>query len=315
VSYFDIIDNNKNGLINRFSNDRIDGSDIRASYVGDTVTVQLSDGSTTTITGATFYLADGRQVFTPVDGSLLSTATLVSTSWVGGQSSVTPAQLGPPCYTRGTLVETKDGPRKVEDLKPGDLVMTADRGLAPVVMIHTRHLSPEHLREKPRHGPVLIYAGALGCGLPERDLLVSPQHRILVRSVVAERMFNEGEILVSACQLAGQPGIRRLDVEGGVDYVHVLLDHHAILFAEGAPAESLFLGEQVHETLNIREIDWIRSHLPQGDQHTMEPARPFVRGRRLKQFLRRIDANAKPLLEPTESAHQTDKRPRLVVVA
>ncbi len=314
VQFYNVIDQNNNGLINRFSNDSINGQDIIASYPGDTVTVQLANGTTQTITGVTFYLADGRQVFTPIDGSQLPTATLVSTTWVSGQGSVTPAQLGPPCFTPGTLIATERGERRVEDLQRGDLVLSADRGPVPVVMTHRRSLSARHLREKPRHGPVLISAGALGGGLPRRDLLVSPQHRMLIRSAVAARMFGQAEILVPACQLAGQPGIRRVEAPQGIDYMHVLLDHHAVLFAEGAPAESLFLGVQVHETLSARDVDRLVSHLPERARRPMAPARPLVRGRRLKQMLRRVRDNAKPLLEP-ERASAAPGGARLVVVA
>ena len=114
VSNFDIIDNNDNNLINRFSSDSIDGVDIRASYPGDTVTVSLANGSVVTITGVTFYLRDGREVFTPTDGSTLPDATLVSTSWVPTQGSVTPAQLLPVCFVAGTMIDTATGAKRVE---------------------------------------------------------------------------------------------------------------------------------------------------------------------------------------------------------
>ncbi len=298
VSNFDIIDQNDNNLINRFSNDSIDGIDIRASYVGDTVTVQLGDGSTVTITGVTFYLRDGREVFTPTDGSVLQDATLVSTTFVTTQNSVPPALLEPTCFTRGTLIATANGPTPVEELRTGDLVQTADRGLVAICVVHEREMSVEHLRENPKHGPVRIRAGALGLDMPERDLVVSPQHRILLRSDVAERMFGEVEILVPACQLVGQPGISRAETDQPAQYVHILLDHHAIVFAEGAPSETLFLGTQVHETLSPREISMIQSQMPGGADTRMEPARLFVRGRRLKRLLERHSRNNKPLLLP-----------------
>jgi Hint domain len=313
VSYFSIVDQNSNGQINRFSNDSIDGSDIRASYPGDTVTVTLASGSTVTITGATFYLADGRQVFTPIDGSNLPNGTLVSTTWVSGQQSVTPPQLGTPCFTPGTMIRTERGERRVEDLRAGDLVATADRGLAPVLMLHRRGLSEAHLIDKPQHGPVLFKAGALGQGLPRRDLLVSPQHRMMIRSPVAARMFASAEILVPACQLAGQPGIARAKPDGGIDYIHVLLDHHAVIYAEGAPTETLFLGEQVHEQLSQRDVDRIRSVLPYGPDFSMQPARPLVRGGRLKRLLQRHYDNAKPLLDVPSKA--TAQAPGLRLVS
>jgi hypothetical protein len=72
---FDLVDQNDDGDVDRFNGDSIDGSDIRSSYPGDTVSVTLPNGTTVTHTGITFYLADGREVFTPTDGSILQTGT------------------------------------------------------------------------------------------------------------------------------------------------------------------------------------------------------------------------------------------------
>ena len=297
VSIFNIVDNNDNNLINRFSNDRIDGSDIQASYPGDTVTVTLPSGSTVTITGVTFYLADGRQVFTPTDGSILQTSTLVSTTWVSSQGSTTPASLAPPCFTPGTLIAIAGGQKLVESLQAGELIQTADKGLAAIRLVHMRTLSADHLKAYPNHGPVRISAGSLGHELPGRDLIVSPQHRILIRSNIAERMFGQREILVPACQLVGLQGISRVGATGPVHYIHILLDHHAVIYAEQAPTETLYLGTQVHENLTANEIEAIRKHLPFGPGYQMEPARLFVRGRRLKKLLERHRTNDKPLLD------------------
>jgi hypothetical protein len=77
------VDQNDDGDVDRFNGDSIDGSDIQSSYPGDTVTVTLATG-TVTHTGITFYLADGREVFTPTDGSILQTGTLAGTSAVSG---------------------------------------------------------------------------------------------------------------------------------------------------------------------------------------------------------------------------------------
>jgi hypothetical protein len=65
---FDLIDQDDDGDIDRFNNDSVDGFDVQSSYPGDTVTVNLSGGGSVTYTGITFYLADGREVFTPTDG-------------------------------------------------------------------------------------------------------------------------------------------------------------------------------------------------------------------------------------------------------
>lgn len=293
---FDIIDQNNNGVINRFNNDSIDGSDIRASYPGDTVTVTLSGGATVTYTGITFYLRDGREVFTPTDGSTLTDATLVSTTFVTSQGSTTPTELAPTCFTPGTLIQTPNGQRPVESLKPGDLVETADKGPVPVYLVHERSLSADHIAMNPNHCPIRFQSGCLGQGLPLRDLVVSPQHRMLLRSPVIQRMFGAAEILVPACQLVGQPGVSRLSPTQDVQYLHLLLDHHGIVFAEQTPTESLFLGKQACDGFSERELDQIYKHLPEGSARNMRPARLFVRGKRLRKLLLRHALNDKELL-------------------
>ena len=113
---FDVTDQNDNGLINRFSNDSIDGFDIRASYPGDTVTISTADGDITYV-GVTFYLADGREVFTPTDGQTLVDGTFGSSTFVTTQDSVTPEELEAVCFTAGTLIATPAGLRAVEPLQ------------------------------------------------------------------------------------------------------------------------------------------------------------------------------------------------------
>ena len=232
VFNYTVTDQNDNGQINRFSNDSIDGQDITASYPGDTVTINLSGGGTATYTGITFYLADGRQVFSPTDGGTLYDGTLVSTTFVTIQGSTTPTEMAVTCFTPGTLIQTAKGPRKVEDLAKGDLITTADRGQVSLCLVHQRILSVAHLQDNPSHCPVLIRKGSMGQGLPDRDLIVSPQHRMLLRSAVVERMFGVSEILVPACQLVGQLGVSRLAPTKPAHYIHLLMDHHAVLFAE-----------------------------------------------------------------------------------
>ena len=122
VFSFEIIDQNDNNLINRFAGDSIDGVDITSSYPADTVTVTLSSGAQVTITGTTFYLADNRVVFTPSDGSVLETATLVETTFETGQGPLPVDNLGPPCIVAGTSIKIPTGWASVENLKPNEVV-------------------------------------------------------------------------------------------------------------------------------------------------------------------------------------------------
>ncbi|HGG05312.1 MAG TPA: hemolysin, partial [Aliiroseovarius sp.] len=111
------------------------------------------------------------------------------------------------CFTSGTFIETDAGPRLIEDLRPGDMVTCADGSYSPLRLIMRRDIDGFDLFQNPNYYPVRILAGALGAGIPGRDLLLSRQHRLLLRSAIAERMFGQREVLVSAIRLTALPGI------------------------------------------------------------------------------------------------------------
>lgn len=105
------------------------------------------------------------------------------------------------CFTTGTRIRTPGGPVRIERLVEGDLVQTRDDGAQPIRWIGRRRMSGARLVAMPWLRPVRIAAGVLGQGVPDADLLVSPQHRVLVRGGVARDLFNTPEVLVSARDL------------------------------------------------------------------------------------------------------------------
>ena len=147
-------------------------------------------------------------------------------------------------FTRGALIETARGARAVEALRVGDEIAVASGGTKRIRWISSSKLGAAALRRQPKHRPVRITAGALGDGLPLRDLVVSRQHRILVRSKVAERMFGTSEALIAAIKLTALPGIYVDEEASEVEYFHILFDSHEVIWAEGTPSESLFTGPQ-----------------------------------------------------------------------
>lgn len=151
-------------------------------------------------------------------------------------------QLATPlCFAEGTRILTPTGPRPVEALRPGDRVVTRDHGAQPVLWIGAIQLDPARLAAEPALRPVRIAAGALGPGMPDRDLRLSPSHRVLVGGGRAELLFGVPEVLVAASHLVNGTTIRVDDAATGVGYVHILLPTHGIVWAEGAPAETLCL--------------------------------------------------------------------------
>lgn len=148
------------------------------------------------------------------------------------------------CFTAGTLIETKQGARPIETMAAGDAVWTADHGWQPIRWIESNTLPPERLHRNPSLRPVRIAAGSLGPNAPNRDLLVSQQHRILVSGPRVELLFGASEVLIAAKHLCSWPGISIETSDAPVKYLHILMDRHEILMAEGARAESLFLGDE-----------------------------------------------------------------------
>lgn len=202
------------------------------------------------------------------------------------------------CFTIGTLIETADGPVPIESLRPGHRVRVRDNGLQPVRRIGRRRLDAVDLAAAPHLRPIRIRAGSLGAGAPSRDLTVSPQHRILLRSKIALRMFGTAEVLVAAKQLCQIDGIDVVDDADEVTYFHMLFERHEIVFANGAEAESLFTGPEALKSvgkLARNEIFTLFPQLRQGDVCTA-PARPLVQGRKARHLAGRHIKNGRALI-------------------
>lgn len=202
------------------------------------------------------------------------------------------------CFCAGTLIETETGPRPIETLAPGDRIRTLDHGFQALRWIGTRRLDALALRLAPQLRPVRIARDALGRGLPAHELLVSPQHRILVRSRVAERMSGAREVLIAAKHLVGLPGIAVVAESAPVTYLHPLFDRHEVVFANGAEAESLYTGRQALRSLTRAaraEIFTLFPELRAGGP-APEAARPLTTGRIGRKLSERHAKNGKPLV-------------------
>ncbi|WP_420012036.1 Hint domain-containing protein [Tateyamaria sp.] len=148
-----------------------------------------------------------------------------------------------PCFTPGTLIATPSGERRVEELKVGDRVITRDNGIQQIRWVGARDMSGAELAAAAHLRPVLIQKGALGAGLPERDMLVSPQHRVLMANDKTALYFDESEVLVAAKHLTGMDGIDVVEASA-TTYIHVMFDHHEVILSDGAWTESFQPGDQ-----------------------------------------------------------------------
>jgi Ca2+-binding RTX toxin-like protein len=187
------------------------------------------------------------------------------------------------CFYPGTDIATPAGPRAVESLGIGDLVLTFEGAAAPVrwmgrQTVSTRFGDPMQVL------PIRIRAGALGEGLPVRDLLVSPDHAILV-----------GGLLVQAGALVnGASILRERRVPERFTYHHVELAAHALILAEGVPAETFVDNVARGAFDNGAEHEALYGHLPS----IRELPNPRAKARRQvpARVLARLDALAETRL-------------------
>jgi hypothetical protein len=209
--------------------DQVNGSPVIAVYNGDTVTLRLADGSERTWTGATLYTEAGATWFTPTDGTALLPGTFVRATFVTASSSVPVSTLFPPCFVAGTPIDTPEGPVAADHLRPGDRVLTLDRGAQPLVWVGRRAVPATG-----RFAPVRFAPGAIGNAVALEE---SPQHRMLVTGWRAELLFGEPEVLVAAVHLVNGDRITRAPRDA-VTYVHLMFAGHEIVMAAGVPSES-----------------------------------------------------------------------------
>lgn len=281
-------------------------------FLGIEYRLTLPDGTTRDESGVGIQMANGDVFFRPSSDSApawadiegLRSVEIIGASPLPANTYVATVSFGPQifdldivCFAAGTLIRTPQGERRVEDLAVGDLVCTADNGPQPLRWRGQRHLDAAELAARPRLRPIRIRAGALGQDRPAQDLVVSPQHRILVRSAIARRMFGTDELLVAARQLTALPGVE-VELEAPhVTYVHLMFDNHEVVTSNGAESESLYPGPQALHALDRKALAEILAIFPElrGRDEPFPGARPFAEGHRARKLAQRHAANRRPL--------------------
>ncbi|MEM6386575.1 MAG: Hint domain-containing protein [Pseudomonadota bacterium] len=234
------------------------------------------------------YVDDIRELdrsFTVTDGMQSWTATLIEMSELGrpllmftGQmppsdipliiskgvdpylpSRVSEAAEGVVCFTPGTQLDTPDGLKAVEELVAGDRVTTKDGGAQPILWAGSRNVSGARLYAMPDLRPVRLREGALGSNQPNGDLLVSPDHRVVISAECADELWGEPEVLVAARDLVDGSRIARDLAAKSVTYHHLMLAEHHVLIANGVETESFHPGaaalDAIEEDQRLRLFD------------------------------------------------------------
>ena len=209
---------------------------------------------------APYYTVPPGSTFTPTEGR----EGLASNSSDGIASAE--AYSGVICFAPPTRIATVDGPVPAGQIRPGDMVMTLDHGPRPVRWVSRTLVQFEGLNDPAR--PILIRRGAFGQNLPDRNMMLSPQHRVLLTGPGLRK-----GVLAPARGLLPVPRIRIVRGISEISYVHIYLDDHAILSAEGVPAESFYPGRMALRTLSPQDRDALTAVLP---KRPFPQARPFV---------------------------------------
>ncbi len=291
------------------------------TYLGNAISwdynYEVSDGTNTYTIGVFDYDSSGNSqfdggaeqgYFIGFIGSVPPLNTSLTITGLGDGAYSSPITSLPissfvPCLVGGTSLFTRNGNRLVEDLKTGDQLFRHPRmedssEFATLLRLFHRRLTSGDLAANPKLYPIRIMAGSLGNNLPKHDLLVSRQHRMLVQSKIAQRMFGQTEVLISAIKLTELAGVFVDESVESVDYYHLLFDQHEIIYAEGAPTESLFTGPEAMRAISPEAREEILTIFPDVAEmdYVPEPARLIPSGKRQKRLIARHVKNNKPLL-------------------
>ncbi|SLN48887.1 hypothetical protein PEL8287_02545 [Roseovarius litorisediminis] len=136
-------------------------------------------------------------------------------------------------------LRTPLGPRRVEMLNPGDMVVTRDHGLQPVRMIWTRTVSASDMQKHPDLAPIRLKPRAIGPMMPSRDLRIASGHRALIPGYLIANVPDDTSYLmrVDAVALASDAAYMDRAADTVVFY-NLVFDRHEVFCAEGVPIES-----------------------------------------------------------------------------
>ena len=188
-------------------------------------------------------------------------------AYFGFSAGIEPVGLSA-CIAPHAPVETPEGPKMIDRLKPGDLIQTQDHGPQPVRWVGAR--------EVPARGqfqPIRLRAPYFGL---TRDLLVAPEQCLLIGGAEVEYLFGEEEVLVQARHLVN--GVSALWEKSGptVELYHVLLDEHEVIQIAGCQLESLYVGSLGTDAA-LLQTTMLRGIAPEAVPLHMGSARPILK--------------------------------------
>lgn len=219
--------------------------------------VEISGGAIT-ITGIyTGWTINGWPVIELTSGPGAGSYIVFSDVDLAGTSSPADAFGDTPiCFVKGTFVSTENGVVAIENLKIGDLIITADGRSVPIKWIGRQNLTSPFARRGDGL-PVKITAGALGDNVPARDLYVSQNHAFLLQGVLVD----------AKAMVNGRTIQKMTEWHGDLQYFHIETEGHELILAEGAVAETFIDNASRERFDNYAEYEALYPNAPEMDEH------------------------------------------------
>jgi len=221
------------------------GGDDTGGWTAETISGAFGSALVIDVDGVWSYTADNNDAAIQALnlGETLTEVFTITSDW--GTTTVTITINGtsePPCFVRGTMIDTPHGPRAIEDLAAGDTVLTADAGPQTILWISSKVVPAAVVEKFDALRPVRILKDTFGPGVLGHDLQLSPMHRVLLRGSQASLNFGTNEVFCPIKLLVNGQTILR-DPAGTVEYFHVLFEQHQVIRANGCPTESFLPGQ------------------------------------------------------------------------
>lgn len=197
------------------------------------------------------------------------------------------------CFLRGTLIQTTDGEIPVEELKIGALVDTL-RGPQPIKWIGRQRFEKASPSWHWSVAPIRVAQFALSDEYPRRDLFLSPHHSLFIDGLLipVEWLLNGKSITLA-----------EMDDLEAIDYFHIELETHEVVFAEGTPAETLLVDNDREHFGNFVEFEQLYGT---GNERVMQPFAPRLEyegpGGELNRLLRLAVAPVVDIRDPIQKA-------------
>lgn len=161
-------------------------------------------------------------------------------------------------------VRTPCGARHVANLRPGDLIVTRDNGLQPVRLVWKRTVTQAEIAADPSLAPICLKPRCIGPMMPQRDLIVAGDHRLLIPGYRLTDQPDASAALIPARDIAGTSDAAYVDRSAEeITFYNLVFDAQQVFAANGLPVESFLPSEQNVARLEAAVRDDIERIFPE----------------------------------------------------